>query len=167
MECNWLTPGARAIPMGEKGWGCVAVAPIRAGEPVAAFGGWMVAREALSQLSASRRARSIQVEEDLFLTGGDTPEPGEQLNHSCDPTCGLSGSSILLAMRDIAPGEELTYDYATSDGNDYDEFDCRCGSPICRGRVTGRDWADPALQIRYEGWFSPYLARRIAAQRRG
>jgi hypothetical protein len=49
------------------------------------------------------------------------------------------------------------------DASDYDEFRCLCGSSTCRGIVTGSDWRDPALQVKYTGWFSPYLVRRIAA----
>jgi hypothetical protein len=70
---------------------------------------------------------------------------------------------ILIAARDIEAGEELSYDYATSDGSDYDEFECVCGSESCRGKITGHDWMLPELQLRYRGSFSPYLARRIAA----
>jgi len=33
----------------------------------------------------------------------------------------------------------------------------------CRGKVTGYDWMLPELQIRYRGYFSPYLAARIAS----
>jgi len=85
------------------------------------------------------------------------------LNHSCEPSCGLVGATLLVAMRDIAVGEELTFDYATCDSSDYDEFECLCGEPTCRGIVTGLDWTKPELQERYAGWFSPYLQRRIAS----
>jgi hypothetical protein len=71
---------------------------------------------------------------------------------------------LVVAMRDIAIGEELCFDYAMSDGGDYDEFECLCGSLECRGVVTGRDWQLPELQLRYAGWFSPYLAQKIAHQ---
>ena len=64
-------------------------------------------------------------------------------------------------MRDIEAGEELTFDYAMSDGEPYDEFDCHCGADSCRGRVTGNDWKLPKLWLKYDGYFSPYLARRI------
>ena len=84
------------------------------------------------------------------------------VNHSCSPNCGMSGQTLVVAMRDIAPGEELTYDYAMSDGSPYDEFECHCGRPECRGKVTGSDWMRPELQVRYRGYFSPYLARRIS-----
>ena len=40
--------------------------------------------------------------------------------------------------------------------------DCGCGSADCRGRVSGEDWRSPALWLCYEGYFSPYLALRIA-----
>ena len=69
----------------------------------------------------------------------------------------------MVAMRDIAPGEELSFDYAMCDASDYDEFRCLCGEPTCREIVTGSDWRDPVLQEKYAGWFSPYLAHRIAA----
>jgi hypothetical protein len=65
-------------------------------------------------------------------------------------------------MRDIQPGEELTFDYAMSDGSPYDEFECFCGSPNCRRKITGDDWKIPELWKKYKGYFSPYLARRIA-----
>ena len=51
-------------------------------------------------------------------------------------------------------------------GVPYPGFDCRCGSPLCRGRVTDSDWRIPELQERYDGWFSWYLQRRIVRLRR-
>jgi hypothetical protein len=52
-----------------------------------------------------------------------------------------------------------------SDSNPYDEFICGCGTPVCRGRVTAEDWKRKDLQMRYEGYFSAYLQRRIAASK--
>ncbi len=163
MDFNWLSPKAEARPAEGKGWGSFAVEPIRAGETVAAFGGCVVTGAVLETLSDDRQSRSIQVDSDLYLVSGDIPEPGDMLNHSCDPNCGLLGQMLLVAMRDIAPGEELSFDYAMCDASDYDEFRCLCGTPNCRGIVTGSDWRDPELQEKYAGWFSPYLTRRIAA----
>ncbi|MFM7148139.1 MAG: SET domain-containing protein [Actinomycetales bacterium] len=163
MDFNWLTGKAEARPAGDKGWGSFAIEPIPAGETVAAFGGWVVSRAVLSTMSHDRQGRSIQIDEDLYLVSSDTPEPGEMLNHSCEPNCGLAGSSLLVAMRDIEPGEELCFDYAMCDASDYDEFACLCGQPTCREVVTGADWRDPVIQAKYLGFFSPYLNRRIAA----
>jgi SET domain-containing protein len=163
MDYNWLTPKAEARPAGEKGWGSFVTEPIAKGETVAAFGGWVVTRQTLATMTHDRQSRSIQVDDDLYLVSSDTPEPGDMFNHSCDPNCGLAGSALLVAMRDIEPGEELTFDYAMCDASDYDEFNCLCGQPNCRNVVTGSDWRDPVLQAKYLGYHSPYLMKRIAA----
>ena len=163
MDLNWLSPKAQARPAGIKGWGSFAVEPIRRGETVAAFGGHVVPRAVLDTLPDDRQSRSIQIDDDLYLVSAEMPEAGDMLNHSCEPSCGLVGTQLVVAMRDIGLGEELTFDYATCDCSDYDEFTCACEEPTCRGTVTGRDWLDPDLQRKYEGWFSVYLARRIAA----
>jgi len=163
LDFNWLSPKAQSRPAGGKGWGSFAIEPIGTGETVVGFGGWVVTREVLQTMIPDRQHRSIQVDENLYLVSADTPEPGDMLNHSCEPNCGLVGGTLLVAMRDIAPGEELTFDYAMCDASDYDEFTCLCSEPTCRGTVTGSDWRDPVLQAKYHGWFSPYLVRRIAA----
>lgn len=159
---NWLSPKAQARPAGEKGMGSFVIASISAGETVVGFGGSVVTREVLNGVSEDRQHRSIQIADELFLTPNDQREAGDMINHSCDPNLGLLGSIVLVAMRDIEVGEELTFDYATCDDSDYDEFDCLCGTAFCRGKVTGQDWKIPALQEKYAGWFSPYLARKIA-----
>jgi D-alanine-D-alanine ligase-like ATP-grasp enzyme len=59
-------------------------------------------------------------------------------NHSCDPNTRYDGLDV-IACRDIAAGEELTIDYATFCGPDAEPFDCRCGSPNCRGSIGHRE----------------------------
>ena len=59
------------------------------------------------------------------------------LNHSCDPNCEteeIDGHIWIKAIRDIAPGEELTYEYNLHDSDD-DEADCHCGAAQCRGTM--------------------------------
>jgi len=64
-------------------------------------------------------------------------------NQSCDPNCESTVEKkrvFIDAMRDIAQGEELTYDYQIyrdwDDPDNIDEvFACRCGSPKCRGTM--------------------------------
>ena len=161
MDANYLTPKAevRADP---SGWGSYAVEAISAGETVAAFGGRCVSRVGLDQLSPNQRIRSIQIDDDLYLVGHGGIEPGDTVNHSCAPNCGMNGGVLVVALRDIAAGEPLTYDYAMSNGSDFNEFECGCGAPQCRHKVTGNDWMLPELQVAYRGSFSPYLAKRIA-----
>jgi uncharacterized protein len=156
---SYVSPKVRA---NETVGGTVVLEPIAAGEVVAAFSGRYVTRTEFDALTTAQQRRGVQVEEELFLVG-DEDDADEFINHSCDPSCGLSGSSVLVALRPLRPGDTITYDYATSDGSDFDEFECRCGTALCRGKVTGHDWMLPELQLRHRGHFSPYLARRIAA----
>jgi hypothetical protein len=163
MPDNYLTPLAEMRPTSDAGFGSFAIAPIPAGAIVACFGGALMDRATFDSMPEHRRWRSIQIDEDRFLLGPEEREPGDAVNHSCDPNCGMGGAAQVVAMRDISVGEELTFDYAMADGSDYDEFDCACGSARCRGHVTGNDWALPELRQRYAGYFSPYLERRFAA----
>lgn len=160
---NYLTPQAENRHLPGKGTGSFARETIPAGATVAVFGGTVITRAELDLLSRERQSRSIQLDETLYLASPEIAEPGDMVNHSCAPNCGMQGSTIVVAMRDISAGEELTFDYAMSDGSDYDEFECACGAPQCRGKVTGNDWMLPELQLAYRGYFSPYLANRISS----
>ncbi len=56
------------------------------------------------------------------------------INHSCAPNCETDeadGRVWIVAIRDIAAGEELTYDYYLYDGDESDAR-CNCGAPECR-----------------------------------
>jgi hypothetical protein len=144
------------------GYGLFANTFVAAGDLLVVWGGNVVTGEQFAQLSSREKMHSIQVEEDLYqVPSRPEPEPGDFINHSCTPNTGLSSSISLVALRDIEPGEEICFDYAMSDGSPYDEFDCACGTSLCRGRVTGDDWQRQDLQVRYAGYFSPYLQRRI------
>ena len=58
------------------------------------------------------------------------------VNHSCQPNCEtdqIGEKMWIIALRDIAAGEELTYDYNLYDGED--DAPCLCGSKRCRGSL--------------------------------
>ena len=46
-------------------------------------------------------------------------------------------------------------------------LDFRCGAKHSRGKITGKDWRNPALQKRYAGYFSAYIAGKIKTEKRG
>jgi D-alanine-D-alanine ligase len=57
-------------------------------------------------------------------------------NHSCDPNTAFRGLDV-VALRSVVAGEELTIDYTTFCDQHMEPFQCRCGSPRCRGRIAG------------------------------
>jgi uncharacterized protein len=139
---------------------------IEPGELLAVWSGRIISTEELDELPEEIRRHTVQVEEGLYLASLTPNEPPDFINHSCEPNAGLEGQLAIVALQRIHPGEEVTIDYAMCDGTAYDEFECACGSSICRGRVTGEDWRNPILWERYAGHFSPYLERRIKALKR-
>jgi SET domain-containing protein len=148
-----VTPG--------KGSGSFAVSKISKGEIVASFGGNVINQSQLTNYSADRVSRSLQLNKDTYLLSGNVPEPGDMINHSCEPNCGISGTSSVQAIRDIEIDEELTFDYAMSDSSQYDEFICACGKEKCREKITGLDWQNKDLQAKYRNYFSSYIEKLI------
>jgi uncharacterized protein len=142
------------------GHGVYAREPIRRGELLVVFAGSAVEGSEIAALPPDRRRLLLQVEDDLYLLS-EVEGWADWVNHCCEPNAGLRGQVSLVAMRDIAAGEEICYDYAMSDGSAYDGFDCCCGATTCRRRVSGDDWMKEELWERYRGYFSPYLWDRI------
>lgn len=161
---NFLSPLALTNLVIGKGYGSFAVSAIPRFAVIATFGGIAATREELSNFDADRVSRSIEAESDLFFVGPRYREPGESINHSCEPNCGMRNATQVMTLRGITSGEELTFDYAMSDASNYDEFECACGAASCRGMVRGGDWRRTDLQVRYAGLFSPYIARKVAAK---
>ena len=64
-------------------------------------------------------------------------------NHSCEPNARFNEGGMLIAVREIEPGEEITYDYVAhpipaSPWN----FECGCGAKGCVGWIdvgTGKE----------------------------
>ena len=159
---SYISPKLENRPNNEKGnCGVFARLPVKKGELISLWGGKIISADEVDRDMADFTQRVLQIEDNFYLL---TPsmEPADCFNHSCDPNVGLTGQIGLIAMRDIQAGEEVCLDYAMCDGSNYDEFDCSCGTPECRGRITGEDWKRPELWERYEGYFSPYIQRRIA-----
>jgi hypothetical protein len=86
------------------------------------------------------------------------------LNHSCDPNLGWVDHTTLVAIRDVAAGEELTIDYATVIADTAFLLVCHCETYRCRQVIEGTDWQIPQLQQRYAGRFAPSVQRRIDAR---
>ena len=79
------------------------------------------------------------------IDGGDKGNDARWINHSCAPNCeaqeNAKGTRVyIVALRDIAAGEELFYDYGlVMDGRITKklkrQYRCLCGAPTCRGTM--------------------------------
>jgi uncharacterized protein len=94
------------------------------------------------------------------------------INHQCSGNCEsvIAYRRVFIkAVRNIAPGDELGYDYEI--GRDKDDppnvdeiYACRCGSPACRGTML---WPAKKAAAKRRKPVQARKARRPAAQRRG
>jgi hypothetical protein len=85
------------------------------------------------------------------------------INHSCDPNCETSeedGRIWIKAIRKIAAGEEITYDYCLYDGGD-DEAICNCGAAKCRGTMYSKE------EVRRRKAAAKKALKKTAGKKRG
>lgn len=83
------------------------------------------------------------IDDKTVIDAGVRGNVARYINHSCEPNCeavDYDGRIFIEALRDIAPGEELFYDYAY----ELDEpltpalkrtYPCHCGAESCRGTI--------------------------------
>ncbi|WP_291842477.1 SET domain-containing protein-lysine N-methyltransferase [Maricaulis sp.] len=116
-------PAARLDRSPTHGWGTVLVAPVSVGETVLGIDGPVGARQT---------PYSFRTDDDRHV------EPtgyGHFVNHACEPSCGIVYDSetalpTLVALRDLAAGEEVTFDYTRTEGDLAGAFACRCPAKV-------------------------------------
>ena len=166
-KTSWLDPRIVTKSSGIHGTGLFAADRFESGELVMRLGGEILTdREVRDVIHRGERYDGIALEEDRNLSIRPTDWPGIYGNHSCEPNVWLTGAAELRALKEIHPGEEVTSDYATYTMTSGWSMSCACGTPDCRGLVTGDDWKEPILQERYRGHFALPITRRIEASRR-
>lgn len=140
---------------GRCGLGIFAARPFRAGEVVMVDDDGDYYRNVVSYQELRRRGYdldiTLQVGPDAFkLPNGSLDD---FTNHSCDPNTGIrltDRGTIVVALRDIATHEELTYDYSTYLNNPYESLRCLCGAANCRGVVGNFSTLPAELRHRYQ-----------------
>ena len=109
---NWVSPKVQAQVTTEYGRGVFAVEPIAKHERIAVFGGHIVTFDIFDTLPEACQHYCYQIADDLIYAYLDVTELGEDdcFNHSCSPNAGFRGHIELVALNDIATGEEVTFD---------------------------------------------------------
>ena len=115
---SYLSPKCEVRDCSHGGKGVFARVTIEPMELVAIFSGPVVTTEELSRIPESDATYSLSIHEGFHL--GVAKINGEMddtvyFNHSCEPNVGIKGQIVLLARRRISPGEELCFDYDTTE----------------------------------------------------
>jgi len=117
--------------------GVYATVPIKNGALVAEYTGpRLTYAEADATYEHSPRTYLFGMIDGVHVIDGDGI--AAFINHSCDPNCEadeIKGRVIIRAIRNIAAGEELVYDYNLYDGDKDDLALCVCRTKKCRGSM--------------------------------
>lgn len=85
------------------------------------------------------------------------------MNHGCTPNVRIDADAReMVAARDIAAGEELNFNYNTTEWSMTSPFPCGCGSPDCAGDIRGFRYLTEAQREKIRPFVSPYIRRRWA-----
>ena len=104
-----------------------------------------------------REGDPFQIDSRIYI---NLAEPYVYINHSCEPNGGIRGKNELIALRDIEKGEEITYDYSTTEwsndidwGDEYVDWtmDCECKSFKCRKLIGDFNKLDDTVKENYRG----------------
>lgn len=133
-----------------KGRGVFATHDMKKGETV--FEGKPVA------LVKERTNHSFQIH---FNAHVQLDKTSRSINHSCEPNTGVQYNTYagydFVALRDIKKGEEITWDYETTEYISISVGKCLCRSSLCRKKLKGFKYLSSNIIHRYEGYIADYL----------
>ncbi|HFE39621.1 MAG TPA: SET domain-containing protein-lysine N-methyltransferase [Gammaproteobacteria bacterium] len=115
------------------GFGVFSTAPIKAGTIIAEFVGEKYQAQTAMALPEIMRNHALQIGEMEYVFAHR--RLAELLNHSCDPNCGIQALTKIVAVQDIPTGQELRWDYRTTECSDWVLSPCLCGEERCTQTV--------------------------------
>ena len=133
---------------GVHGKGVFALQDIAAGDTVAEYVGEVISWDEAQDRhphdpSQPNHTFYFHVDADRVIDAKFGGNASRWINHACEPNCETDeqdGRIFIIALRDIAAGEELNYDYGLMLEERYTpklkaEYPCWCGAPSCRGTL--------------------------------
>ena len=156
------------LPSTIGGYGCFAIRPIARAALIWRFGGQIfTGRQTFGRLQDGLLRSCddpLQVDDDLFMS---LESPAVFFNHGCEPNAFIRSPSDLVALRDIAAGEEILFDYALTvpAANVWTmRAGCRCAAPRCRQRIGSWLTVERAVVDRHvrHGTIQEFIARDSA-----
>lgn len=120
-----------------QGWGVYAEEPIPARRKVIEYTGQHLTTAQSDELLHRPQHYLFHVSDDLIVDGATNGSGAQYINHSCAPNLRIwlyHRHILLMSLRAIAPGEELSYDYRFRPS--VLQNVCRCGAPNCRGSIN-------------------------------
>ena len=91
--------------------------------------------------------QTVQIGVDAHL---EDPAVLVWVNHSCQPSVIVDTTNmVIVALRDMSPGDELTYFYPSTEWNMARTFACQCGALQCIRLIAGARYLSIDTLCRY------------------
>ena len=125
--------------------GLVASRDIKKGTRIIKYKGKLISKkesEENPKFDNSKKIYIFEINNKYDLDGNFYFNSARLINHSCDPNCEVVGEGLKLwidSIKDIKKGEELSYDYGFSFGEDFKNYPCRCDSSNCCGYIVRQE----------------------------
>ena len=132
-----LAPGLTIKTSKIHGRGCFATKRFARRKKVAEYTGERITNAEAERRGHRRVLRISGLDGRWSIDGSRGGNGTHYINHSCRPNCymqTISGHLMVLALRDIRPGEEITVDYVETMHSDRKR--CACKAPGCRGKIN-------------------------------
>lgn len=142
------------IKKGKFGQGLFAAEDIKKDEFIAEFDGKVYEADEVMDLPEEIANHAVQVERHKWVGSNFACN----INHSCNPNCGIKGLFQIVAMRDIRKGEELFYDYEMTEDSNW-RMECHCGEPNCRKIIGAYRNMPQEFRDKYRGYISEWLTK--------
>ncbi len=108
--------------------------------------------------------KTLRIDAHTHQVSTNPEAPENFINHACEPNAYIDFKDLVLrALRPIMEGEEVTYNYFTSDWDSEDVFECRCGSPVCKGHIAGFRYLSLQERLKIQEFVSPFIKERLFA----
>jgi hypothetical protein len=128
--------------------GGFAVGSLAQGARVVEYVGRKLTKAESLRLCEAGNTFIFALDDEFDLDGNTEENPARLLNHSCAPNCEAEfgeGRIWITARRDIAAGEEITFNYGYT-LDEYREHPCRCGAPGCVGFIVAEEFFEHVKQ---------------------
>ena len=101
---------------------------------------------------------SVQVADDRHIHLA--PEFLQYINHSCEPNTFFdTQKGEVVAVRDIAANEEISFFYPSTEWSMTQPFTCFCGTRSCLGQIQGASYLNKQALAKYR--FAEHIQQRL------
>jgi hypothetical protein len=121
--------------------------------------GELIADFSASTISAEPTYLTVQIGIGKHITL--QPDFLQYINHSCEPNVFFNTTSMeLVALKELRPGDELTFFYPSTEWKMSQSFNCYCGNACCQGTIRGAAYLSKKAREKYQ--LTDFIQQQLA-----